>query len=146
MIAAPPVGHTVIAAVIIVRLNDCLFAVITADKYAHDFICRFSGGILSPGIRPVQLIDAHHKLLRADLLDNLTGFPIFMVSSSSSLRLGYGFLAAFRAAQDIVAFWPFNYRKLLAIGTKDLRFRLVSVIRIKQIVRHDISVNPVCQV
>ena len=146
MIAAPPAGHTVIDAVIIVRLHGCVLAVITADKYAHDFICRFSSGILSLGIRPVQLIDTHHKLIRADLLDYLTGFPIFMVSRSSPLRLGYSFLAAFRAAQDIVAFGPFNYRKLLAIGAVRLCFGAAIIVVIEQIVRHDMLICPALQV
>ena len=69
-----------------------------------------------------------------------------MVSSSSSLRLGYGFLAAFRAAQDIVAFWPFNYRKLLAIGAVRLCFGAAIIVVIEQIVRHDVLICPALQV
>ena len=101
MIAVPPASHTVIAAVIIVRLHCCVLAVITADKYAHDFIRGFSDAILSFGIRPVQLIDTHHKLIRADLLDYLTGFPILMVGGSFPLCLGYDFLSALWAAQTV---------------------------------------------
>ena len=120
MIAAPPTGHTVIAAVIIVRFYDCLFAVITADKYAHDFIRGFSDAIPSFGIRPVQLIDTHHKLLRADLSDHLTCFPVLMVGGSFPLRLDYDFLSALWAAQNIVVFWSFDYGKFLAIGAAGL--------------------------
>jgi hypothetical protein len=116
------VGHAVIPAVIIVRLHGCVLAVITADKYAHDFIRGFSDGILSFGIRPVQFIDTHHKLLRADLPDYLTGFPILMVGGSFPLRLGYDFLSALWTAQNIVVFWSFDYGKFLAIGAAGLCF------------------------
>ena len=121
-ITVPPVGHAVIPAVIIVRLHGCVLAVITADKYAHDFIRGFSDGILSFGIRPVQFIDTHHKLLRADLPDYLTGFPILMVGGSFPLRLGYDFLSALWTAQNIVVFWSFDYGKFLAIGAAGLCF------------------------
>ena len=146
MVAVPPSGHTVIAAIIIVGLNSCLFTVITADKYAHDFICVFSGSIPSLGIRPVQLIDAHHKLMRADLPDYLTGFPVLMAGGSFPLCLGYDFLSALWAAQNIVAFWSFDYRKLLAIGAVRLCFGAAIIVVIEQIVRHDVLICPALQV
>lgn len=146
MIATPPVGCAVIAAVIIVGLNGYLFAVIAADEYAHDFICGFSGSILPFDVGPVQLIDAHHKLLRADLLDYLTSFPVFMVGSPSPLRLVYDLLVTFWAAQNIVVFGPFYYRKLLAIGAVHLCFDSAVIVVIEQIVRHYVLICPALQV
>ena len=146
MITVPPVGHAVIPAVIIVRLHGCVLAVITADKYAHDFIRGFSDGILSFCIRPVQLIDTHHKLLRADLPDHLTGFSVLMVGGSFPLCLGYDFLSALWAAQNIVVFWSFDYGEFLAIGAASLCFCATVIVVIEQIVRHNVLIRPAFQV
>ena len=146
MMAVPPMGHTIIVSTIIVGLNGRLFAIIAANKYTHDFIRGFSGGILSFDVRPVQLIDAHHKLMRADLLDYLTSFPVFIVGSPSPLRLGYDLLVTFWAAQNIVVFGPFYYRKLLAIGAVHLCFDSAVIVVIEQIVRHYVLICPALQV
>lgn len=95
------------------------------DDSLLEIFCKeynFKENYILQGLRPVQFIDTHHKLLRADLPDYLTGFPILMVGGSFPLRLGYDFLSALWTAQNIVVFWSFDYGKFLAIGAAGLCF------------------------
>lgn len=129
------------------EINSCFETFLKSLVNSRVRIIRgFSGGILSFDVRPVQLIDAHHKLMRADLLDYLTSFPVFIVGSPSPLRLGYDLLVTFWAAQNIVVFGPFYYRKLLAIGAVHLCFDSAVIVVIEQIVRHYVLICPALQV
>lgn len=101
---------------------------------------------LQERIQDVLASYAHHKLMRADLLDYLTSFPVFIVGSPSPLRLGYDLLVTFWAAQNIVVFGPFYYRKLLAIGAVHLCFDSAVIVVIEQIVRHYVLICPALQV